>query len=138
MVGTPKAEKALRALKVPEAKYVMEVNGRYIVSYGCNNPAGLANDAGDAHANVHAGSGGRMYATRNIASNEEIYWTYGHKYWSRWGPRLELPQRTSSSDDGGAGGRSGQGGVGDEDRVGAGGDGAGTEGSGGGIGHVAE
>ena len=30
----------------------MEVGGRYIVSYGCNNPAGLANDAGDEHANV--------------------------------------------------------------------------------------
>ena len=32
VVGMPKAERALRALKVPEARYVMEVSGRYIVS----------------------------------------------------------------------------------------------------------
>ena len=128
----PKAERALRALQVPEARYVMEVNGRYIVSYGCNNPAGLANDAGDAHANVHAGAGGRMYARRNIAIDEEIYWTYGHKYWSRWGPRLELPQPTRSSDEGGAGEGGGQGGVGAEVGVGAGGVGGSSEGSAGG------
>ena len=45
-VGEQEAEKALKKLEVPKARYVMAVDGHYVVSYGCNNPAGLANDAG--------------------------------------------------------------------------------------------
>ena len=112
-------------MKVPEARYVMVVDGHYIVSYGCNNPAGLANDAGEYHRNVTSGGGGRMEAIRYIEIGEEIYWCYGSKYWSRWKPRLPLPRATGGN--GGAGGSDmGQGGDAAE------GGGVGTVGSGGG------
>ena len=125
-VGTPAADAKLKRLEVPKARYVMEVGGRYIVSYGCNNPAGLANDAGDEHANVVGEGGGRMAATRHIEIGEEIYWCYGRAYWRRWAPRLTLPTaRGRAEDAGGAGQGRGQGGSGaaggTSDTVGSGG-----------------
>ena len=126
-VGMPAADAKLERLELPRARYVMEVGGHYIVSYGCNNPVGLANDAGDEHANVTGEGGGRMAATRHIEIGEEIYWCYGRAYWRRWAPRLALPTAGgSAADAGGAGHGNGQGGSGT-----AGGT-SGTVGSGGG------
>ena len=72
--STPVSSTCKGSRYLGRARYVMEVGGRYIVSYGCNNPAGLANDAGDEHANVTGEGGGRMAVTRNIEIGEEIYW----------------------------------------------------------------
>ena len=124
-VGEQEAEEALKQLEVPKARYVMEVDRHYIVSYGCNNPAGLANDAGDYHRNVTSGGGGKMEAIRYIEIGEEIYWCYGSKYWGRGKPRLPLPRAIEGG--GGTGGPGiGQGGEA------ADGGGVGTVGSGGG------
>ena len=89
--GTAAAERKLRKLYEGEAgRYVMLIGNDYVVCYGTNNPAGLANDAGSKYANVREMASGRMHATRGIEVGEEIYWCYGNVYWSRWKPRLPL------------------------------------------------
>ena len=59
--GTAEAERKLRELYEGEAgRYVMLIGNDYVVCYGINNPAGLANDAGSKHANVRELASGRI------------------------------------------------------------------------------
>ena len=108
--GTAAAERKLRKLSEGEAgRYVMLIANEYIVCYGCNNPAGKANDAGSKHANVRELASGRMIANRGIETGEEIYWCYGRHYWRKWGPRLKLyPDDDEDTDDEGDGEGGGQ------------------------------
>ena len=76
------------------------IGNDYVVCYGNNNPAGLANDAGSKYANVREMASGRMHATRGIEVGEEIYWCYGNVYWSRWKPRLPLHPEEGDENDG--------------------------------------
>ena len=59
------AERKLRELCEGESgRYVMQIGSDYVLCYGVNNPAGLANDAGSKYANVRELASGRMIASR--------------------------------------------------------------------------
>ena len=108
--GTAAAERKLRKLCEGESgRYVMQIGSDYVLCYGVNNPAGLANDAGSRYANVRELASGRMIANRGIETGEEIYWCYGSFYWRRWKPRLPL-YPGEEGEDGAEEGEGGEGG----------------------------
>ena len=100
--GTTDGEAAMRAALEAPARADGKEPGRYVLRLGNMyvqgdlsriNPAHMINDAGGKHANAKCGGGGLVEVKRgkNIAAGQEIYWCYHAGYWSRWGPRHELP-----------------------------------------------
>ena len=99
--GDKAAEEALQSVYAERpadgsepGRYVLQLNGSYIKAPLTNkNPAHMINDAGGKHANAKCGGGGLVEVKKgkSIAAGQEIYWCYHAGYWSRWGPRRDLP-----------------------------------------------